>query len=67
MPFSDAQYTIFMHFSLVLAKCSSNSFCPRWLGLKKQQLQNVGLIEVSLILRKFFEIAAYYYSVASVD
>ncbi|TYI18675.1 hypothetical protein ES332_A07G109000v1 [Gossypium tomentosum] len=32
MPFSDAQYTIFMHFSLVLAKCSSNSFCPRGLG-----------------------------------
>ncbi|PPD76576.1 hypothetical protein GOBAR_DD26506 [Gossypium barbadense] len=51
MPFSDAQYTIFMHFSLVLAKCSSNSFCPRWLGLKKQQLQNVGLIEYGSSLK----------------
>ncbi|PPD67479.1 hypothetical protein GOBAR_DD35643 [Gossypium barbadense] len=51
MPFSDAQYTIFMHFSLVLAKCSSNSFFPRGLGLKKQQLQNVGLIEYGSSLK----------------
>ncbi|KAB2049561.1 hypothetical protein ES319_A13G185200v1 [Gossypium barbadense] len=38
MPFSDAQYTIFKHFSLI------------GLGLKKQQLQNVGLIESSCLV-----------------